>query len=257
MSRTNYVQTDVARENGEPCPCITRPTLWQNLCSARFLGVAEADGSTKVPGYYAALIRVGDAKAHGNFGVGEFENLRGELFAMDNEFYELRADGTAHLAADGDWLNVTFLTFFEPEETLRVESPLSFKVDGTPTERDLSVWLSSQLPSPDSFYSMSVVGDFENVVVSAIPEQSRPYLPFSEARKLRQEHVVEKQPGRMVAYFTPNYLGCVGVPGLHFHFLNDARTKGGHVERFTVNKAVIRVQRITRLDLGFPEIQND
>lgn len=256
MARTNHIRGQ-AFASPWLCPCGDAHTaLWQNLCSSKFLG-AVADGKTVTPGCFSALTRVGDAKAHGNFGVGEFERLSGELFAMDNEFYQLTADGQVHLADDTEWLNVAFLTHFQPARTLHVDKPMSFAVPGTEPEQDFAEWLDARLPSLDCFYAMAIIGEFKEVVVSAIPAQKPPYPAFAEARQSRVERTVKNEKGRMVAYFTPLYLGSIGVAGYHFHFLNDSRTVGGHVENFTVLSAHVELQRIENLHLGFPEFLNE
>jgi acetolactate decarboxylase len=242
--------------NSPRCCDYATPVIWQSLCASKFLGAA-ANGATTTPGYYSAVTRVGNARAHGNFGVGEFERLRGELFAKDNEFYQLSADGTVRLAADTDWLNFACLTFFRPTHTLHLDKTLSFNESNIPAGQDFQPWFDDKLPSLDSFYAFSLEGSFSNVVVSALPEQTPPYEAFSIVRNSRVEHTIQNDTGRMVAYFTPRYLACIGVVGYHFHFLNDARTVGGHVERFTVTRARIELQRIERLDLDFPELSKD
>lgn len=39
----------------------------------------------------------GQLKNHGNFGIGTFVDLAGEMVALDGKFYQMNSDGTINL----------------------------------------------------------------------------------------------------------------------------------------------------------------
>ncbi len=46
-------------------------------------------------GIYDGVISFEELKERGDFGIGTFDQLDGEMIAFDNEFYHLRSDGSA------------------------------------------------------------------------------------------------------------------------------------------------------------------
>lgn len=51
-------------------------------------------------GLYDGVISAGELKKHGDFGIGTFERLDGEMVDLDGHIYQLKADGTTAVAND-------------------------------------------------------------------------------------------------------------------------------------------------------------
>lgn len=47
-------------------------------------------------GLYDGVVAFEELQKHGDFGIGTFDQLNGEMIAFDGEFYHLLPDGTAH-----------------------------------------------------------------------------------------------------------------------------------------------------------------
>jgi len=47
-------------------------------------------------GLYDGVVAYGDLKECGDFGIGTFEGLDGEMIALDGDFYQIKADGAAY-----------------------------------------------------------------------------------------------------------------------------------------------------------------
>lgn len=43
--------------------------------------------------------------------------------------------------------------------------------------------------------------------------------------------------GTIVGLYCPDYMGGLNTPGWHFHFINEDRTRGGHVLQVSVGEA--------------------
>ena len=56
--------------------------------------------SALVEGIYEGQTRYGDLHAHGDFGLGTFNDLDGEMVGFDGVFYPLRSDGSARPVTD-------------------------------------------------------------------------------------------------------------------------------------------------------------
>ncbi len=58
--------------------------------------------------------------------------------------------------------------------------------------------------------------------------------------------------GSLVGYFVPQVYQSIIIAGFHFHFINDARTKGGHVFDFKCENATLSLQSCMTLEIMLP-----
>jgi acetolactate decarboxylase len=58
--------------------------------------------------------------------------------------------------------------------------------------------------------------------------------------------------GSSVGFFTPEFLGHVGVPGFHLHFSTDALDAGGHVLGFDPERGRVELDEMLQLHLALP-----
>ena len=75
-------------------------------------------------GLYEAPLTISELKQHGNFGIGTFNDLNGELILLDGIAYQFDVDGIVHKVNDGEKTPFAAACFFEPfsvEEIQRTE----------------------------------------------------------------------------------------------------------------------------------------
>ena len=65
-------------------------------------------------GTYDGSLSFGELREHGNFGIGTFDHLDGEMIGLDGIFYQIRADGQVLQADDGMTTPFAAVCFFEP-----------------------------------------------------------------------------------------------------------------------------------------------
>lgn len=106
-------------------------------------------------GVYDGDFSLGEIHEHGDFGIGTFNKLDGELIGFDGEFYRLRSDGTATPVKEEDKSPFCSITFFETEITHRVNRQLTLE--------ELEQELDKLLPSKNVFYAIRMDGVFKKV----------------------------------------------------------------------------------------------
>lgn len=108
--------TSIAACNGDatstkraPNPIAHRETLFQ---------ISTIDALMN--GVYDGVTTIGELKNYGDFGIGTFEALDGEMAVVDGKVYQIKADGVAYPAADSVETPFAAVTFFDTdlEETL-------------------------------------------------------------------------------------------------------------------------------------------
>ncbi len=164
---------------------------------------------------------VGDLKRHGDFGLGTFEGLDGEMIMLDGVCYQALASGDVRVAPDNATTPFAAVAFFRSEGACEVQDVESLA--------DLTGRLDRLLPTRDGFYAVRLSGDLDAVTFRSVPKQARPYKPLAEAIKGQQVHTASKAKGDLAAVYCPPAAEGLNVVGWHIHYINAGRTRGGHL----------------------------
>ena len=60
--------------------------------------------------------------------------------------------------------------------------------------------------------------------------------------------------GTLVCVWSPRYSSSFSIPGYHFHFLSNDRTKGGHVLDCSAKGLRVGIQTLFEYDVRLPEV---
>lgn len=196
-----------------------------------------------VEGIYQQKISLREIKQHGDFGLGTFDHLDGEMVMLDNEIYQITADGRAAQVSDDALTPFACVAFYQPMSHDCLHEACSY-----PAFLD---WLNSLLPSPNIFYAIRVDGYFSRIKVRSVPRQES-YRPLAEVAKDQPVFEYTDTEGTLVGFYTPPFMGSLSVPGMHLHFLSADRKTGGHLLECCPNGITVGVQFLTTLELGLP-----
>ncbi|MEW1778582.1 acetolactate decarboxylase [Streptomyces sp. NPDC086777] len=67
-----------------------------------------------IDGAYDGDVTVGELLRHGDFGLGTFNRLDGEMVILDGTCHHLRADGSVQVAGAQDLTPFAAVTWFRP-----------------------------------------------------------------------------------------------------------------------------------------------
>ncbi len=197
-----------------------------------------------VEGIYEEKILLREIKKHGDFGLGTFNHLDGEMVLLDGRIFQIRADGQVNEITD-DSMQTPFaaVTFYHPlsHEDLAQELPYDSFLD----------WLGALLPSPNIFYAIRIEGAFSRMRARSVPRQDN-YRPLAEVAGEQTLFHWRDIQGTLAGFFTPSFLPSVSVPGLHLHFLSRDLGRGGHMLECVPSEVRVGVQMICHLELSLP-----
>ncbi len=197
-----------------------------------------------VEGIYEENVSLSEIKAHGDFGLGTFNDLDGEMVMIDGRTYQITADGRVQEIIDDRTLSpFACVTFYEPISHDDI-------LDGMSHER-FEAWLDGLLPSPNLFYAIRIEGKFTYIKARSVPKQEN-YRPLVEVAQDQSVFEFTNLSGTMAGFYTPAYMASLNVPGLHLHFLSEDKQVGGHVLECAPLKGRVGVQFIRRLELSLP-----
>lgn len=173
-------------------------------------------------GVYEGAATLAELKHHGDFGLGTFEGLDGEMVVLDGKVYQIKSDGVAYSVTDEVRTPFSAVTVFHRERSLHLTGQITYQ--------ELQQQINKQLPTPNLPYAIRLQGTFSYLKVRSVPKQTPPYRPLSDVVS-QQQRVFELRnvQGTLVGFRIPQFLKSVNVAGYHFHFITSDRKAGGHL----------------------------
>ena len=197
---------------------------------------------------YDGETTIGELARHGDFGLGTFNALDGEMTVLDGVFYQCRSDGRAYVVEPTVQSPFAVVMRFDPTVELEVDEAMDFAT--------FAHALDAAVPSRNVFYAIRADGVFEHINVRAVPRQKKPYPSMSDI--VRDQPVFDHHDiaGTLVGFRFPDYTVGINAPGYHLHFISDDRTLGGHVLDFSVRHAKVAVDVTSDFHMELPEEGN-
>ena len=195
-------------------------------------------------GHYDGEIDMKALSNHGNFGIGTFDKLDGEMIFLDGQVYKVKASGKVERVANKLRTPFAAVTYFTPEI-----SRVIFNVENY---EQLQVKLNEVVNDKNFFYAIKIVGNFEQIKTRSVPSQEKPYKPLVEITKNQPIFEYSEISGTILGFYCPAYVAGINVPGYHLHFLSQDKAKGGHLLAVSFGKARVEVCKIDKFTMQLP-----
>jgi acetolactate decarboxylase len=200
--------------------------------------------SALLDGIYDGSVTVAELLEHGDFGVGTFNHLDGEMVVNNGVCFHLFSSGEAGVASPDDLTPFAAVTTFEADTTFNVVTNTS--------RAELLAQIDRHVSSENLFYGIRVSGRFASVSTRTATRQEAPYRPLSEATEDESEQTFPATAGVLVGFRTPDYEQGISVAGYHLHFLNESHTAGGHAFDFMLEEGVVEISTVSEMRLSLP-----
>jgi acetolactate decarboxylase len=192
-------------------------------------------------GNYDGIKTAAQISNKGDFGIGTFDALEGEMVLLDGQFYQVKDSGKVESPNTSIKLPFTAVTFFDADITQDVSQIKDLDA--------LKATLDKMIVEKDKFYAIKVAGSFSQVKVRSVPKQQKPYPVLSEVTKNQPVFDYENVKGTLVGFWCPDYVGGVNVPGYHLHFISDDRSQGGHLLNVNISNASIKLDETRSFEM--------
>jgi acetolactate decarboxylase len=186
-----------------------------------------------IAGNYDGIETAAQVLAKGDFGIGTFEGLDGEMVALDGVIYQVKATGAVEEPDEDIMIPFSSVTYFDMDTIYDVG-----QVDDLDA---LKALLDPMIVKKDRFYAIRLDGDFSAIKVRSVPKQEKPYPVLSEVTSSQPVFDYQDVSGTLVGFWCPDYVGSVNVPGYHLHFISDDRTLGGHLLEISFADAKVMI----------------
>jgi len=187
-------------------------------------------------GNYEGTMSFEELSKKGGFGIGTFNQLDGEMLALDGKFYQIKADGMVYPVNPEMKTPFAVVTHFIADTSFTLTNELDFD--------QFNNLIDEIIPTKNIFYAIKVEGKFKQAITRSVPNQSQPYPPLVEIVKEQPLFEFISETGTMVGFRVLEYFGGVNVPAYHYHFINHDKSRGGHLLNCMISEATISIDFI-------------
>jgi acetolactate decarboxylase len=194
-------------------------------------------------GLYETSTTLAQLAGHGDFGIGTFNDLDGELLRVDGVTYRLDAAGDASVPDAATGTPFAVVCTFAPYATETVGH--------LPDHAAFEHHLDRSLLSPNMMFAIRMDGHFKRVRTRSVPRTAN-HTALVDATRVQTLVDMADVDGTLVGFYTPPFMPSVNVPGYHFHFITADRRRGGHLIDCEIGSATVAYQICAEMLLNLP-----
>ena len=197
-----------------------------------------------VEGVFQGCVSVADLLRHGDFGLGTFESLDGEMIVLDGECFQARSGGKVVRAGRQELTPFAVVTRFTADESDRLASVSDMD--------DFTARLDVLRDSDNGFVGIRAKGLFSSIDLRAACK-THPGVRLVEATSHQSEFTFKHMGGTLVGFWSPPYASAISVSGFHLHFISDDLQHGGHVLNLQAEELLVEFHQVNDLHFALPE----
>jgi acetolactate decarboxylase len=195
-------------------------------------------------GKYDGYMSYEDLAEHGDFGIGTFHELDGEMIALDGIFYQITIDGKPKQVNPGIKAPYATITFFESDITKTIGSSVDYF--------EIQNIIQSLMPSENAIYAIKISGTYIYAETRSVPPQNKPYPIIDEVVANQSIFHLNNVSATAVGFWFPNSMSGVDYAGYHLHLITDDHSAGGHLLDFRIENATVEIEKINNFNLILP-----
>lgn len=158
----------------------------------------------------------------GNFGLGTFNALNGELIILDGVPYQALPDGTVQKPSLDTKIPFATVCDFSQPTRANTNLPMAIRIDGV----------------------------FAKIGYRVVPKQEKPFQSLHVASKTQPTFIKENIAGTIVGFHMPHIFTPLNVPYQHLHFISADFSCGGHVTSYETDaKSVTQTFSSVHIDM--------
>ena len=191
-------------------------------------------------GVYDGQMTTGELLTHGNFGIGTFDALDGEMIVLDGTVYQALADGTVHVMPTDTTTPFAAVVNFDADQVADIDSYGEMNYSSFQTVVD------EMEPNQNLFIAIRFDDVFPTMKVRSVPGQKKPYPPLADVVKYQAVFEYTNVTGTVLGFRCPAFVKGINVPSYHLHFISKDRKIGGHVLDFTAIGGTLQLDTCSR-----------
>lgn len=197
-------------------------------------------------GNYKGYYSCNNLLEHGDFGLGTFNQLDGEMIVLDGTIYQVKGDGSILKPDLETTTPFCAVKFFSVDTTL--------KMKGVRYE-EMKHQLDQVFPDHSRFYAFRIEGSFATIKTRSLYAQQPPYRDLVDIPM--QKFNASDIEGTLLGFRCPKFVKGLNVPGYHLHFLSHDHSFGGHVLDFKMKQGTIMADKSSEFQMLLPDDEGE
>ena len=198
-------------------------------------------------GVYDGHMSSGRLLEYGDFGLGTFDRLEGEMAVIDGIVYQVKADGRVYTPGPNIKTPFACVCRFNPDREFLLKQRVNYK--------GIEELVNRLVPNQNIFCAVRIRGKFAKMKTRSVPAQKKPYPPLAEVVKHQPIFHMENVSGTIVGFRCPPFVKGINVAGYHLHFISQDKKQGGHVLGFEMKEGKCDIDMCNKFLLILPERQ--
>jgi len=196
-------------------------------------------------GNYYGFMPISTLHNYGDFGLGTYDKVDGEMVEVDGSIYQIQQDGKAHLADESSLTPFAVVTFWQSAPSVPIKAGL--------TMDQLKAQIDQIATDQNEFVAIRVEGSFSTLKLRTEAPAQKPYPIFTDFIKSQIVVDLKNISGVLVGVRAPVFSKGLNVVGYHFHFISADRQTGGHVLDLTTGSALLEYNEKPVWEIYLPE----
>lgn len=236
---------EIARDGGNESAAITAALAIYLQTPVHTLFQVSTAGAL-VAGVSSGAVSAKTILDHGDFGLGTFADLDGEMVILDGHVYQVQGSGRVSEAAPNAQAPFAVATRFDPQ--------IDVEIGPFATLTALQARCDSFRNSGNIFYAFRLDGRFSSVRTRAVSPAKG--VRLVDAAMSQSEFNFSNVDGTLAGLWSPGFSSGFSIAGYHFHFISEDRRHGGHLLGCAAGRLRLRMEALSNFHLALPETES-
>ncbi len=182
---------------------------------------------------YVGTLTVNEIKKNGDFGLGTFNMVDGEMVIQNGNVYQVLTNGKINDMPAKALSPFVVTKFFISDTSFSL--PKNISLDSAKTILELLV------KKHDTPLAIRITGEFQSLKSRSVDKVASLSVSLAEIVANQTEFNFTNVSGRVIGFWYPDYFDGVNFPGFHLHVLLDNLSGGGHLLNCTFGNVTVEI----------------
>lgn len=192
---------------------------------------------------YTGSESIKNIKEKGDFGLGTFNRVDGEMVIFDGNVYQVTTEGKINNMQDNVLSPFVVTKFFKSDTSFSIENKI--KLDS------LKHILTSVLKDISVPVAVKISAKFESLKSRSVNKVVDPSTTLEEIVAKQVVFDFKNVEGKIIGFWYPKYFDGVNFPGFHFHALTNDLSGGGHLLDCMIENANVEIDYASGVEINF------
>ena len=182
---------------------------------------------------YVGDLTVGEIKENGDFGLGTYNMVDGEMVIYEGNVYQVKTDGTINNMADDILSPYVVTKFFESDTSITLPNNISLD--------SLKALLKPFVEGANTPLAIKIDAKFNTLKSRSVDKVESESVGLEEIVANQTEFDFTNVSGTVIGFWYPQYFDGVNFTDYHLHVMLNDFIGGGHLLNCNFDTAVVEI----------------